>query len=72
MKLSEWIEEVGGLTQASFILRVATSTIYNWKIGRTTPNYRTMLKIIKASKGRITIEEIVVETNKRRKGIAKC
>lgn len=67
MNFFKWIAHSGGPIPVSKILKEKPGRIRGWLRREGTPDYITMLKIKRASKGTVTIEDIVVETNVGRK-----
>lgn len=53
-----WLHAVG-TGQAMVLLGVSEATIRNWRIGRFLPRAVQMVKIKKASKGKVSIDEMV-------------
>lgn len=62
MKLSEWIESVGGRARAAAKLDMTPEAIHYWLAGKNTPTFKTIFRIIELSGGRVTIKDILEET----------
>lgn len=62
MKFSEWVYSVGGREKAASLLGVTRPAFSYWLQGKAVPKAETMARIVKLSKGKVTIGEIVEET----------
>lgn len=65
MLLSEWISAVGGRRRASILLRVTPETIHYWLAGKSSPELKTIIRIVNVSEGRVSMREILEETKFR-------
>lgn len=65
MKLSNWIAEIGGRGVAATRLNVTKEAIHYWLAGKSTPEWKTLFKIIELSGSRVTMAEIFEETKVR-------
>jgi DNA-binding transcriptional regulator YdaS (Cro superfamily) len=54
----DWLFAVG-TGQAMVLLGVSEATIRNWRIGRFLPRAEQMVKIKKASRGKVSIDQMV-------------
>jgi DNA-binding phage protein len=68
MKLQTWIEENGGVVVIAQKLNVKQRTIYYWIHRKVHPRVEMILKIVKLSRGALTIEDVVRSTMKEMKG----
>lgn len=55
-----WIKEAGGSRKLAPRLKVSDRTIRFWEQGVTAPRLKTMHKIIRLSKNKLTIEDILI------------
>ncbi len=64
MKLSQWVESVGGRVKAADLLGLDPSTLWYWLKAVKSPSFVNCLLIEKASGGKVTMREILEETGK--------
>lgn len=62
MKLSDWIESVGGRPAAAALIGVTPEAIHYWMAKKSTPNFHTMFKIGELSKNKVTPGQMLEET----------
>jgi hypothetical protein len=62
MTLYDWVYRKGGPVKVAPLLGVTPHAIRRWFNRQNSPNPKTMLKIVKLSKGRVKLEQIMHET----------
>jgi DNA-binding transcriptional regulator YdaS (Cro superfamily) len=62
-KFEKWVRDYGGTKKLSKILGVNQSAVQHWCGGRARPRLETSYKIIKLSKGSLTLKDIAKGTN---------
>lgn len=62
MKFQEWVADFGTPERLATELGVTAWSVRNWISGRCYPKMQTMLRIVKLSKGALTIETILRDT----------
>lgn len=62
MKLADWIASNGGMTATAKLLDLTPGTVSKWLGEHRTPTIKTMLKIVKLSHGKVTLDTIIFET----------
>lgn len=71
MKLSVWIESIGGRAEAASRLKVTPEAISYWLSGKATPKWETVFRILDESKGKVSPREILEETKLKERIAAK-
>lgn len=64
LKLSEWIEKYG-VDKLSKKLNYRKPTVWKWLRGDGPPDARTIFNLIKLSKGKLTFNDIYIESSRR-------
>ncbi len=59
LTIREWVEEMGGADKAAAALGVCKHSIWKWHRREARPHIETVQKMIRLSKGRLTIESII-------------
>lgn len=54
----EWIEKVGGVSEAAKLLGEPARTLYSWSYGERCPRPETAAHIIKVAKGELDFNKI--------------
>lgn len=67
MKFNHWIRVRGGPAGVGKLLGVTRHAVMYWRQGVVTPRPDTMLAIVRLSRGRVTLAEIVRSTTRGRK-----
>ncbi len=62
MKFQDWVAAFGSPERLAIELGVTSWSVRNWITGRCYPKTRNMLKIVKLSKGALTVESILRDT----------
>jgi len=62
MTLKEWVAEVGGFQAVADLIDVDEKTVGGWTRQISTPKAAVMRRIVKASRGRVTFDQIIAET----------
>lgn len=65
MSLKNFITSIGGARNAAIRFGVNIRSVYQWLDGTHTPREEIKIKIIRASKGRVTYADIVAPYIKR-------
>ncbi len=62
MTLYDWVYRKGGPIKVAPSLDVTPHAIRRWFHRKNSPTAKTMLKIVKLSKGKVSLEQIIHET----------
>lgn len=71
MKLSKWIQKIGGRTEAAMRLNVTPGAVHYWLTGRATPKWSTIYRIVELSHGAVSQREIFEETKLRERATGR-
>lgn len=61
MRLKDWITASGGRFEVARVLKIDPNTIYYWMRRKSCPSALMMAKIVKASGGEVTANEIIAD-----------
>lgn len=62
-KFEKWVREIGGTKRLSEYLEVNQSTVQHWLAGRAKPGLEVSFKIVRLSRKKLTLKDIVDGTN---------
>jgi hypothetical protein len=63
-KFERWVRASGGTLTVSKRLNVVQSTVQHWCAGRVKPSLQSIDKILKLSKGNLSLRDILRGTNR--------
>lgn len=64
MTLKEWVRSKGGPEKVAERFDLHPRTVWLWLEGRTSPTAKMMVRLVRASKGDLTCDQIVSETQR--------
>lgn len=60
-KLSRWIDSQGGVAAVAKKLKVTRQAVYIWRSGLGAPKHKTVERIVKLAKGKLTLQGVIKE-----------
>lgn len=67
LQFTDWIETYGGIEKLSKTLKINPHTIRVWLRGDGSPRPKTINRIIRLSKGKLTFETVFSESTRSKK-----
>lgn len=66
--LKQWVQDNGGVPAVAKRFKLHRRTVNFWLSGHTSPTAGMMVRLVRASKGKLTCDQIVFETQGIRRG----